>query len=189
MNQNLPSLMGGRAALIAAVVTGLALGGCDANHQDLQSWMDSTRQSTPTEAATIAEPKTFEAYRYRTSGVTDPFSLARLKGGEVTTLPGTLARAGSGLQPNLKRAREPLEAFPLESLSMVGNLKQGAAQVALLRADTMLYQVKVGNHVGQNFGQITRITDSGVAIREMVQDAAGDWVQRETELRLQETSK
>lgn len=188
MNQNLPSLMGSRAALIASVVTGLALGACDANHQDLQSWMDSTRQSTPTEAATIAEPKTFEAYRYRTAGVTDPFSLARLKGGEVTGLPSTLARP-SGVQPNLKRAREPLEAFPLESLSMVGNLKQGAAQVALLRADTMLYQVKVGNHVGQNFGQITRITDSGVAIREIVQDAAGDWVQRETELRLQETSK
>jgi type IV pilus assembly protein PilP len=72
---------------------------------------------------------------------------------------------------------------------MVGNLRLGASHVALLKVDSQLHQVRVGNHIGQNFGRVLKITDSGVAIREIVQDAAGDWVERVTELRLQESGK
>ncbi len=74
---------------------------------------------------------------------------------------------------------------------MVGNLRQGSANVALLQADTALFQVRVGNYVGQNFGRVLRISESEVAIRETVQDAAGDWVERDTALQLQvqETKK
>jgi type IV pilus assembly protein PilP len=97
--------------------------------------------------------------------------------------------SGASLQPDLARRREALEAFPLDTLRMVGNLRQGSMQVALLKADTALYQVRVGHHIGQNFGRVTRISESGVFVRELVQDAAGDWVERITELQLQESGK
>jgi type IV pilus assembly protein PilP len=60
---------------------------------------------------------------------------------------------------------------------------------ALLKADGMVYQARVGNHAGQNYGVITRVSETEIRLRELVQDAAGDWVARETALKLQETMK
>ncbi|HRA78368.1 MAG TPA: pilus assembly protein PilP, partial [Burkholderiaceae bacterium] len=62
----------------------------------------------------------------------------------------------------------------------------GRQNHALLQVDQIVYQARVGNHAGQNFGVITRISDDEVLLRELVQDAAGDWVHRESKLQLQE---
>jgi type IV pilus assembly protein PilP len=161
------------------------LAGCDSGHQDLQTWMDETRQATPTVVEKVSEPKRFEPFRYRVSDQADPFSLGRLR----IMVAAASSSSGASLQPDLARRREALESFPLDTLRMVGNLRQGNTQVALLKADTALYQVRVGHHIGQNFGRVTRISESGVFVRELVQDAAGDWVERITELQLQESGK
>jgi len=55
-----------------------------------------------------------------------------------------------------------------------------------LKVDSLLYQVKVGEYLGQNFGKITKITETEVTLREIVQDAAGEWIERPTTLQLQE---
>jgi len=168
-------------SLLAVLLTA-----CESGHQDLQTWMDQTRQATPTVVEKVAEPKQFDPFRYRTLGEIDPFNQGKLK---VLMAAAGPASTGSGLVPDLKRRREALEAFPLDALQMVGNLRLGGSHVALLKVDSQLHQVRVGNHIGQNFGRVLKITDSGVAIREIVQDAAGDWVERVTELRLQESGK
>jgi|APFre7841882724_1041349.scaffolds.fasta_scaffold112275_2 type IV pilus assembly protein PilP len=174
-----------QSALPGACLAVALLAGCDSGHQELQSWMDETRRNTPVVRETIAEPKKFEPFRYGANTDIDPFSLGKLKVG-IASLP---SRSGNGLQPDLSRRREALEAFPLDNLKMVGNLVQGRSNVALLQAEAMVYQARIGNYVGQNFGQITRISETEVALKELVQDAAGDWVERETSLRLQETKK
>ncbi|MGE0674799.1 MAG: pilus assembly protein PilP [Methylibium sp.] len=69
---------------------------------------------------------------------------------------------------------------------MVGVLQRGKTYFALVRADSSLYRVKAGNYMGQNFGIITSITDNQIQLRELVQDAAGDWTERNTALQLQE---
>lgn len=173
-----------RLALALAVPAALLVAGCEADRSELQSWMDETRRNMPVRVDKVPAPKSFEPFRYQAGAETDPFSLAKLKVGAVAA-----ARAGGGLAPDLTRRREALEAFPLDNLKLVGNLRQGSANVALLQADTALYQVRVGNYVGQNFGRIVRISETEVAVRELVQDAAGEWVERTTALRLQETSK
>lgn len=172
-----------RATGLSLALTVLAA--CSSGHQDLQVWMDETRQATPTVVEKVSEPKRFEPFRYRASDQTDPFSQTRLR----IMVASASSSAGASLQPDLARRREALEAFPLDTLRMVGNLRQGSANVALLKADTALYQVRVGHHIGQNFGRVTRISESGVFVRELVQDAAGDWVERITELQLQESGK
>ena len=53
----------------------------------------------------------------------------------------------------------------------------------------MLYQVKVGDYLGQNYGRITKITETEVALREIVQDAAGEWIERTGSLQLQENAR
>jgi type IV pilus assembly protein PilP len=94
--------------------------------------------------------------------------------------------AGGGVAPDLNRRKEPLEAFPLEQLTMVGTLTQNKETYALVRADKTLYRVKKGNYMGQNFGLITDVTDSEIKLKEIVQDSAGDWAERQSVLPLLE---
>ena len=72
---------------------------------------------------------------------------------------------------------------------MVGSLIKLGQPVALVRVDNLLYQVRVGNYLGQNYGRITKISETEVALREIVQDAAGEWIERTATLQLQEGSK
>ena len=90
------------------------------------------------------------------------------------------------MAPDLNRRKEPLEAFPLEQLKMVGTLTQTGVTYALVKADKTLYRVKKGNYLGQNFGLITEITDTEVKLKEIVQDTAGDWTERQSVLPLLE---
>ena len=92
---------------------------------------------------------------------------------------------GGGLQPDMDRPREPLESYPLESLKYVGVMSRKKVSFAIILVDGALYQVRVGNYMGQNFGVITKITDSELTLKELIQDSAGDWVERESSLLLQ----
>ena len=68
-------------------------------------------------------------------------------------------------------------------------MTNGRNDFALLQVEAMVYQARVGNYAGQNFGRIVRVTESEVTLKELVQDAAGDWVERDSALRLQEGRK
>jgi type IV pilus assembly protein PilP len=72
---------------------------------------------------------------------------------------------------------------------MVGSLIKEGSPVALVKVDNLIYQVRVGNHLGQNYGLITRVTETGISLREIVQDAAGEWIERTAALQLLEGSK
>ena len=161
-------------------VIALSLAGCEADRTELQTWMDEARRATPTNVERLPEPKRFEPFRYAAPRDDDPFSSARMK-----AVGAVAGRGGGASQPDLARRREALEAYPLDNLKMVGNLRRGNVTVALLQADSMLFQARVGNYIGQNFGRIVRISEDEVAIKETVQDAAGDWVERDTILQLQ----
>jgi type IV pilus assembly protein PilP len=124
--------------------------------------------------------KPYEPVPYKAFDQLDPFSTAKIE--LVTKSAG--AGGGGGLKPDLNRPKEPLEAYPLESLKMVGVLQQRKANFALVKADTGLYRVSVGNYMGQNFGLITAITDSQIQLRELIQDAVGDWTERQSTLQL-----
>jgi len=125
--------------------------------------------------------KPYEPVPYKAFDQTDPFSSAKI---ELVTK--SASSGGGGLKPDLNRPKEPLEAYPLESLKMVGVLQQKKANFALVKADTGLYRVKVGNYLGQNFGVITTITDSQIQLRELIQDSVGDWTERQSTLQLLE---
>jgi type IV pilus assembly protein PilP len=126
--------------------------------------------------------KPYEPVPYKAFDQPDPFSVAKI---ELVTKSAGIG-GGGGLKPDLNRPKEPLEAYPLESLKMVGVLQQRKGNFALIKADTGLYRVSVGNYMGQNFGLITLITDSQVQLRELIQDAVGDWTERQSTLQLLE---
>jgi type IV pilus assembly protein PilP len=92
------------------------------------------------------------------------------------------------LQPNLNRPKEPLEAYPLESLKYVGSMSKNKQTFALVKTpDNTVQQVKAGNYLGPNYGLITDINDNAVVLKEIVQDdLSGDWVERSASINLQE---
>lgn len=171
-----------RCGLCAVLVAG-ALAGCDADRDELRAWMAEARRTTPAVTERIVQPKRFEPFRYAPGEAADPFSLAKLNVG----LPAEPVRAGGHRGPDGSRRREPLEAYPLDNLKLVGHLRQGPRRIALLQADALVHPVSEGSYVGQNHGRITKVSEAGITIRELVQDAAGDWVERDTALHLQET--
>lgn len=82
-----------------------------------------------------------------------------------------------------------MEAYPLDTMNMVGSLTRDKQRYALLRVDSLLYQVKAGDYLGQNFGRITKISETDITLREVVQDAAGEWIERTSTLQLQEKGR
>ena len=115
----------------------------------------------------------------------DPFSTQKL----TVALKQEARQPNSAISAELNRRKEPLEAYPLDSMSMVGSVNRKGAPYALLRVDNLLYQVKAGDYLGQNYGKIMKITETEIELREIVQDAAGEWTERPTTLQLQETAR
>jgi type IV pilus assembly protein PilP len=163
--------------------------GCGASGQDeLQQWMTDQRTATKPAVTPIPEPKKFTPQAYTQEGVTDPFSNIKL----TQALKRESAQATSNaalVAPELARRKEPLEAYPLDAMKMVGSLIKEGQPVALLKVDNLLYQVKPGNYLGQNYGKIVKVGETEVTLREIVQDAAGEWTERTATLQLQERSK
>lgn len=171
--------------LLLAGAACLALAGCGGSNDELRQWMSDVRKEMRPVTPKVNEPKIFEPFIYRDQNEVDPFDPSKIS----NALKAMAAKSNSGLAPDLSRRREPLEAFPLDTITMVGTLERPHLKYALLRADGVIYQVKVGNYVGQNFGLVTRIDENQVTLREVVQDAAGEWVERTTTLQLQENKK
>jgi type IV pilus assembly protein PilP len=173
-----------RSILTVTILAGLAAG-CSSDQDELRAWMDDVRKNTAPIRETIAEPKRFEPFRYDNVAQIDPFSQNKLK----AAMDKLAQRSKSGLAPDLARRREPLESYPLESIRMVGHMSNGKQNFALLQVESLVYQAHVGAFAGQNFGQITRVSEGEIKLKELVQDASGEWVERETALRLQEKAK
>ncbi|MBP7483971.1 MAG: pilus assembly protein PilP [Aquabacterium sp.] len=170
-----------RYKLLALLAT-LMLSACGGQHDELQAWMDQQRQMVKPNIQPLKEPQKFLPQAYAGMELEEPFSANKLTG----ALKNEAAQPNSAMAAELSRRKEPLEAFPLDAMSMVGSVNRKGAPYALLKVDELLYQVKVGDYVGQNYGKILHITETEVTLREIVQDAAGEWIERPTTLQLQE---
>lgn len=162
---------------LATVFIILSLGGCGGGGmEDLQAFVNETGRDMQGKIEPLPEVKVYEPFTYNAFDLPDPFKPRKLSTG-----------GGGGMQPDLTRPKEPLEAFSLETLKMVGVLsKKGQIHAVIRTPDNAIYHVRKGNYVGQNFGLITQIGDSEVTLREIVQDSAGDWSERTSTLILQE---
>lgn len=163
----------------------LFLGACSNDQDELRQWMEQQRREIKPSVTALQPPKKFDPQPYNVAEAVDPFSTQKL----TVALKQEARQPNSLLAAELNRRKEPLEAYPLDSMSMVGSVNKLGQPFALLRVDTLLYQVKVGDYLGQNYGRITRIGETEIALREIVQDAAGEWIERPATLQLQERAR
>ncbi|KQW69726.1 MAG: pilus assembly protein PilP [Methylibium sp.] len=173
------------ALLTSALAALMMLSACGAEQEELQSWMDQQRREVRPSIAPLSPPKRFDPQPYEQARAVEPFSSQKL----AVALKQEARQPNSLLAGEMNRRKEPLEAYPLDSMSMVGSVSKQGRQFALLRVDNLLYQVKVGDYLGQNYGKITKISETEVGVREVVQDAAGEWIERPSALQLQEKAR
>jgi len=133
----------------------------------------------------LSPPKKFIPQAYVSLTGVEPFSTQKLS----VALKQEARQPNSLLAAEINRRKEPLEAYPLDSMSMVGSVSKSGRPYALLRVDNLLYQVKQGDYLGQNYGKITKISETELSLREIVQDAAGEWIERSSALQLQEKAR
>lgn len=165
------------------------LTGCfSSKDAELQQWMVEQKGNTPTKVVPIAPPKKFTPQAYTQQAAMEPFNNQKLLQALRKDSSQSVANLAL-ISPELARRKEALESFPLDAVSMVGVLNKKNTLVALLRVDKLLYQAKVGGYVGQNYGRITKISDTEITLREIAQDAAGEWIERKVNLQLQANEK
>lgn len=175
--------LSGAAVACAAV---LALAGCGlSDESEIQQWMADQRQAMKPTAQKVEEPKEFAPYAYEPHAQVDPFDPQKIL--MVVARQREERGSASAIKPDLERRREVLEGFPLDQIRMVGMMRQGGNNVALLETNGATHMVRVGNYAGQNFGLVTRISETEVVLKEIYQDAAGEWVERPQKLELQES--
>jgi type IV pilus assembly protein PilP len=169
-------------ALLLSLPLSLMLAGCgDSDVKEERDWMAQVKQETRPVVKPLPEPKDFIPYAYNAKEAVDPFSPNKL----LVELAKAAEASNNPLKPDTRRPKELLENYPLDTMRMVGAMQKGGVNYALLQIDKSVFQVKTGQRLGQNFGMVTRVTDDAVDIRETVQDAAGEWVERSTKLELQ----
>jgi type IV pilus assembly protein PilP len=165
---------------------GALLAGCGGSDEaEINSWMAEVKADTKVSVDPISEPKTFIPFAYGVRDETDPF--------DANKLLAELARSANAipnpLKPDDSRRKEYLESFPLDAMVMVGTINKAGAAYGLIQIDRAVHQVRKGQRLGQNYGQITEVAESAISVKEVVQDAGGEWIERITKLELQESKE
>lgn len=170
---------------LSLIVVAALLAACGSEQEELQQWMEQQRREVKPNVTPLQPPKKFDPQPYTSAQAVEPFSNQKL----AVALKQEARQPNSLLASEINRRKEPLEAYPLDGMAMVGSFQKEGRPYALLRVDNLLYQVKVGDYLGQNYGRVTKISETEIALREVVQDAAGEWIERLSTLQLQERAR
>ncbi|MBB5209312.1 pilus assembly protein PilP [Chiayiivirga flava] len=155
---------------IATVLALLVLAGCSSGRADLERWVADKKAEPPLPLEPLPVMKQFETFEYAAQDLRDPFSMPTE---EQET------QAGSSLRPDPERRKEPLEAFPLDGLDMVGTLGEGDSLLALVMdPDRVIHRVTVGNYMGQSDGRVTGVFEDRIELVELESDGASGWIER-----------
>jgi type IV pilus assembly protein PilP len=167
-----PSALG--LPLLAAAMA-LTLAGCTSSTKEVEAWVEEVKARPAPPLDPLPVMRQFDTYEYAAQGMRDPFStpVADKDGG-----PGG---------PDDTRRKEALEAYPLDSLDMVGTIGSGGGLLGLVMApDRVTYRVRPGNYLGQNDGKITAVLEDRIEIVELVPDGAGGWLERQAKIALED---
>ena len=163
----------GAIAALTAALGSMIVAGCSGGQSDLQNWIAQVKARPGGRIEPLPEVKPYESFAYAAGNLRSPFQ------------PQGPSSASSGLRPNVRRNREFLEGFSLDTLKMVGTLKMGSRFYGLVQSkDGLVHKVQPGNYIGQNDGKITDITPSKISIVEIIPDGLGGYIERPASLAL-----
>ena len=168
------------------IVAAIALAACTGEqHRDLKAELQQMTKDLRGRVEPLPQVKPYEPVPYTAEGLIDPFRPERID----VAAAGAARSSISKLAPDPNRPKEPLEAFPLESIQMMGTITRARETFGLVKAGPNLYRVRKGNYMGQNFGVVIGIDEASINLKELVQDGAGEWVERTSALQLVEAKR
>lgn len=174
-----------RYSLILLAGAALLAGCSESDVAEINSWMADVRKNTKVNVKPLTEPKTFIPFAYGVREQTDPMDPNKL----LAELARAAANGTNPLRPDETRRKEFLESFPVDAMRMVGTINKAGINYGLVQIDRNLYQIKAGQRLGQNFGMVTGVSEAAISLKEVVQDAGGEWVERMSKLELQESKE
>lgn len=170
-SQNLTT---GLIRFLCAAAAGLTLAGCGNNMDELRAYIDETKAKPGGRIEPLPEirPAPTFVYTAEQDGLRSPF-MPDTPQVRVSDNPDAVRG------PDPSRPREFLEQFPLDTLRMVGTMQAGAGSYGLVQtADGLIHRVRLGNHMGQNYGRVTAITDGEIQLVEIIADGLGGYLER-----------
>lgn len=166
------------------LITIFFISGCQgSNMQDLRSFVADAYKDRKPEIEPLPEIKPYKGYAYSAFDEADPFDISNIQIDKAST-------TNLGLRPDTNRRKEPLEAYPLDALTMVGTLSQQEKPWVIVQtSEGTAHRATIGNYMGQNEGKIKEIEldEQKVVITELVLDPAGRWVNRDVEFTIDES--
>jgi len=175
-----------RALLKLILLAGLSglLAGCGEGLGDLRDYVQQIRAKPPGRIEPIPEFTPYQNFEYASHDLRDPFKLVDFRRPEE--LPEDVATLGSGIRPDIDRAKEPLEDFPLDTLRLKGTIddKDGVKWGLIFAPDNTIHRVIEGNYMGQNHGRIISVTDQKIELTEIVPDGLGNYIERSSAVAL-----
>lgn len=175
-------------SILVALAVCSVLGACSSSdHEDLRQWMADSSKDFRGHVTKLPEVNPYAPVPYEGEGKLDPFRPSKI---EPESKYRQMSGKGNAFQPDFE-AREIrnslLEKYPLESLKMIGYMNVNRRPIAVVQVEDKVKQVKVGDYIGLDFGMVTQIVENEVQLKELIQDSAGDWSERKSSLRLQNT--
>lgn len=172
------SAMSQKKYLLTVMVVLMLLGCSSPDTSDLEQYVDSVKSQTQVKVDPLPELPSYEHFNYQARELRNPFQARKVIRPKLENGIGP-----NGIKPDDGRVKEPLEAYPLDSLQMVGFLSRGEQFWALVRSpSSVIYRVQMGNYLGQNHGQIIAINENQIVLKEIVADALNGWTEREATL-------
>ena len=173
---------GVRIGLLGLLLAGTTA--CTSGTDEVRQWVaqEKAKKGQPLQPPPVI--KTFETFEYtlKAPDDRDPFNVPFDKSEEEERT--------AGPRPDKNRTPEPLEAFPLDGLKMVGTLGPASAPVGLLKdPEGVIRRVRPGNYVGQNYGRITAVSENEIQLVELVANDTGGWIERQTSIALSDAQK
>jgi type IV pilus assembly protein PilP len=167
---------------VLLIITGaLLLSACSGGKSDLEQYVDEVKARKPGRIEPLPEIKPIETFTYIAGDRRNPFRPEAPRGEERQEV------VGEGILPDVNRRKEELEAFPLDSIRMVGTLEQKETKWGLVKTkEGIIYRVKAGNYMGQNHGQITQVSEDKIELTEIVSDPRGGYTERQATVALSE---
>ncbi|MEM6513476.1 MAG: pilus assembly protein PilP [Pseudomonadota bacterium] len=163
-----------RTAVLLAVAAGLSA--CSANMDELDAYINETKSKPGRGIEPLPEITPYEVFSYEADNLRSPF---QPDSAQVVT------NTAGAVTIDEERIREYLEGFPLDSLAMVGTLDISGTYYGLVQtSDGLIHRVIPGNYMGQNYGRVTDITESEIALVEVISDGIGGYIERDAAVSL-----
>lgn len=162
--------------IVVLASTSLMLAACSKDNTDLFEFIEQTKNTNVGSVQPLPQFEPYESFTYAANELRDPF-IANVE------LDESESTVTDSLSPDQRRPRQPLEAFPLDTLAMVGILEQQDNQWALIKdPQNVVHRVQLGNYMGRNEGRVTAITETDISLIEIVPDGIGGYVERDASI-------